>query len=78
MKVNCSVNTQSHWKKIKCPFFKSDNFNSISCEGCVDKSYIRHAFNSRFVKDDWQDKYCMRIDMFKKCPIYSAANEKYD
>ena len=77
MKVNYSVNVPSHWKKIKCPFFKSDNFNSISCEGCIEKSYIRQAFKDRSVKEQWQDKYCMRIDAFKECPVYGAANQKY-
>ena len=71
------VNIPAHWEKIKCPFFKSDNYNSISCEGCSEESYIRHTFKNRFIKDEWQKEYCTEIDFFKNCPLYSLANEKY-
>ena len=77
MKITYSVNIPSHWKRIKCPFFKSDNFNSISCEGCTENSYIRHAFKNRYIKDEWQNDYCMQINGYKECPIYDIANSKY-
>jgi len=67
----------SHWKRIKCPFFKSDNFNSVCCEGTLAKSIIRQAFKSKMIKDDWQTKYCMDIKGCETCPIYAVANIKY-
>ncbi|MBQ9531138.1 MAG: hypothetical protein IJR70_03590 [Eubacterium sp.] len=77
MKVKYSINIPSHWKNIKCPFFRSDNYNSISCEGCLEKTSLRHTFKSRFIKDDWQEKYCMKISKCRECPIYRIADNKY-
>ena len=73
-----TLNPHPHWVRIKCPFFKCDSFNSISCEGCTDESYIRQAFGSKFLKNGWQERYCMDISAYRECPINKAVDTKYD
>ena len=68
---------QGHWKQIKCPFFHSDNFNSVNCEGNIENSAIRHIFPNKAVKQEWEKRYCMEIKACTGCPIYGVANEKY-
>ncbi|MBR1762056.1 MAG: hypothetical protein IJ731_01655 [Eubacterium sp.] len=68
---------EAHWRKIKCPFFRSDNFNSVNCEGSVEQSSVRQVFKTKQKKDEWERKYCMLIDEYANCPIYELANKKY-
>ena len=70
-------NIEGHWKQIKCPFFHSDNINSISCEGINENTSIRQVFRTKAARFNWEKKYCMKIHECKQCGIYSLANEKY-
>ncbi|MBR3737525.1 MAG: hypothetical protein IKN26_02190 [Eubacterium sp.] len=70
--------TKAHWYKIKCPFFKGDNFNSINCEGSVEKSIIRQSFKNKIIKEGWQARYCMEVKGCEACPIHKVAYEKYN
>ncbi len=75
--MSSAYSTRPHWYKIKCPFFKSDNFNSITCEGCVEKSIVRQVFSTKYIKEGWQARYCMEIKGCEKCPVHMLANKKY-
>jgi len=76
--MKASVNTQVSKKTIKCPFYLSENFNSVSCEGYVEGSALRQIFKGKQQKDKWQKKYCVKVISCMSCPIYKLANEKYD
>jgi hypothetical protein len=64
--------------KIKCPFYISENFNSINCEGYLKGTSLRQIFPSKNMKEDWQRKFCRKIIACTGCPVYKNANEKYD
>ena len=71
-------NNQRHWKQIKCPFFHCDNFNSVCCEGYMEKTSNRFIFPTKSQKMQWQQKYCMSIKGCQSCPIHKLANKKYE
>lgn len=68
----------SHWYLIQCPFFHSDDFNSINCEGIIDGSSLRQIFRGKGDRIAWEDKYCKTIKQHELCPIYMLANTKYE
>jgi hypothetical protein len=76
MKEN--VKAQVSKKTIKCPFYHSENFNSVCCEGNIEGSSIRQIFRGKKQKDEWQKKFCVKVIACTECPIYRMANEKYD
>lgn len=71
-------NLEGHWKQIKCPFFRTDNFNSVSCEGINKNTLIRFVFSTKLERQAWQKKYCRQLGGCKECEIYKLANKKYE
>lgn len=69
---------QLRWYLIQCPFFHSDNFNSILCEGGEDTVAIRQTFKNVPAREAWQDKYCKSIKGCEDCFLYKNAYEKYE
>ena len=66
-----------HWTQIVCPFFHSDDYNSIICEGAAENTSVRQFFKDKKERWAWQKRYCFKIDGCKECPVYRMANEKY-
>lgn len=60
---------------VKCPFYKNETKNSISCEGIFGCTCI-HTFASRIEKKNYKQKYCDVFD-FKKCILYKSINSTY-
>lgn len=69
---------QLRWYLIKCPFFHSDNFNSILCEGGEDAVAVRQTFKNVAARQLWEDTYCKSIHNCEECFVYKNANEKYE
>lgn len=66
------------WEKlVLCPFYVTDDRNSITCEGvCPASDRITQFFGSREAKNFQRKEYCDRC--FVKCELYNVINEKYD
>lgn len=61
----------------KCPFFRRQNADSITCEGAVGVSAVQ-VFGRKEAKDKWRREYCGDFG-FKLCPHYKGLmNTKYE
>lgn len=69
---------QLRWYQIKCPFFHSDNHNSILCEGSEDAVAFRQTFVNVAAREGWEEKYCKSIKGCEKCFVYENAARKYE
>ena len=61
---------------IKCPFFRGQTNNGISCEGLVDHSIVKLCFNSPKDKDAQTKIFCEKH--YKNCEIYTILEKKYE
>ena len=62
-------------EKTKCPFYKEETRNSISCEGIFGCSCV-HTFATATEKKNHKEKFC-DVFNFKKCILYQSINSTY-
>ena len=61
---------------VKCPYYKGQTANGISCEGLTDDSIIKLWFNSHKLKCCHMDAYCQK--RYNYCEIARMLEAKYE
>ena len=62
-------------EKTKCPFYKDETKNTISCEGIFGCGCV-HTFSTAPEKRTHKEKYCNKFD-FKNCILYQSIFSTY-
>lgn len=71
------MNKVSYTKAV-CPFFKSDTFNAIFCEGIIaSTAKVKNEFTSEYKRLRHQEIYCFGFN-YGRCPIAEALQKKYN
>lgn len=65
-------------KLVKCPFYKRDDSQKITCEGVVDESTLSLNFTKKDGKRTQFTVFCCNTQNYKCCEIYRMLmSEKY-
>lgn len=70
------MSTSYESQKVKCPFYKKDDKNTISCEGTEMAQTLTLRFGSGTQKSCKMEKYCNQ--KYESCEIYKAIMKKYN
>lgn len=65
-------------KNIVCPFYQKENKTKIHCEGIDQHSLIQLYFVTKQFQLLHEEKYCMNINNYTKCPLYSVIARQYE
>lgn len=64
-------------KDIVCPFYQKVTLTKIHCEGIDQNSNIQLHFINKQFQQIHEAKYCMNIEKYKKCPLYTIIARQY-
>ncbi len=62
-------------KDVKCPFYHSEAYTDIRCEGVVSKNTTLN-FQTKKDKFEYRSDFCEGL--YQSCVIYQLIMEKYD
>ena len=64
-------------KQVKCPYYKWNKDDRISCEGVDRTNGIMLIFHSPTDLKEYCKKYCNDIFNYKKCLLCRMQNQRY-
>lgn len=63
-------------KEVECPFYHSEDFCKIYCEGVNEMSSIHLAFGSVTALKEYKQRYCKKD--YKRCRLAEMLYKKYE
>lgn len=62
----------TNWDAVNtvCPFYKTEDDKSISCEGIINNKCTRHIFTKSSSKKQHKNDYCNSVDNYQKCRYF--------
>lgn len=65
-------------KYIVCPFYQKEERTKIHCEGIDKNTLIQLYFINKEFKMLHEKRYCMDLNNYTKCPLYTIIAKQYE
>ena len=62
---------------VVCPFYLQEQPLKMHCEGFNKSTTIQLSFKSEDKKKVFRKKYCMSLQCYRDCPLYSVIEKQY-
>ena len=63
--------------RVVCPYYSMEEHSKIHCDGICEGSSTHLWFAQKEIKKAHKKKYCLKMDNYINCPIYSAISQQY-